>query len=267
MKTLLKIKATITILALCGIVGCGQGASGDGTQHIISYGQSLSLGVRSVVSYPNNPTLPNDYQDVGLMFADGVRSLGGQPLVPFKESLKDGDYNTWVMDKPGETPLYGALLQLKGLAGTRIGSAAGRGGMPIADLSKGTTPYARLLNQVTTAKAQAESPYTVPAIIWMQGEADPFNEGYAGQFSQLVSDLDRDVRAITGQAKPVQIHVCLTSYAVPAAAQQAVAAQNPNVHIDCDTATLRRSDGVHLSAAGSRDAGMALGASILQTIR
>jgi Carbohydrate esterase, sialic acid-specific acetylesterase len=262
MKTLSTIILT-TILAACG----GSGGNGDGTQHIISYGQSLSLGVRSVNAFPSDNTIPNDYQNVGLMFADGVRSLGGQPLIPFKESTQDGDYNTWVMDKPGETPLYGALLQLKGLPGVRIGSAAGRGGMPIADLSKGTTPYARLINQVATAKAQAESPYTVPAIIWMQGEADPFNEHYAADFSQLVSDLDRDVRAITGQTKPVQIHVCLTSYAVPANAQQAVAMSNPNVHIACDTATLRRSDGVHLSAAGSRDAGVALGASILNNFK
>jgi Carbohydrate esterase, sialic acid-specific acetylesterase len=261
------MKAFITSIALAALTACSGGSSGDGTQHIISYGQSLSLGVRSVVSYPDNPTLPNDYQDVGLMFADGVRSLGGQPLVPFKESLKDGDYNTWVMDVPGETPLYGALLQLKGLAGTRIGSAAGRGGMPIAELSKDTAPYARLLNQVTSAKAQSEPPYTVPAIIWMQGESDAFNSNYAADFSALVADLDKDVRAITGQSKPVQIHVCLTSYAVPAAAQQAVAASNPNVHIDCDSSNFAKADGVHLLASGSRAAGMALGASILKGLK
>jgi Carbohydrate esterase, sialic acid-specific acetylesterase len=259
---MMKLLATLVIAS--ALSACASGISGDGTQHIISYGQSLSLGERSVVAFPSDNSIPSDRQDVGLMFADGVRSLGGQELVPFKESTTALDYQTWVTSTPGETPLYGALLQLKGLPGVRIGSAAGRGGMPISELSKGTAPYARLLNQVTTAKAQAEPPYTVPAIIWMQGEADPFNEGYAGQFSQLVTDLDRDVRAITGQAKPVQIHVCLTSYAVPAAAQQAVAAQNHNVHINCDTATLRRSDGVHLSAAGSRDAGIALGASILK---
>jgi hypothetical protein len=177
------------------------------------------------------------------------------------------DYETWVTSTAGETPLYGALLGLKGLAGTRIGSAAGRGGMPISELSKGTKPYARLLNQVVSAKAQAEPPYTVPAIIWMQGEADPFNEGYAGQFTQLIVDLDKDVRSITGQAKPVQIHICLTSYAVPAAAQQVVAASNPNVHIACDSSTLPLSDGVHLSAVGSRQAGLALGASILKYLK
>ncbi len=202
------------------------------------------------------------------MFADGVRSLGNAAsLIKFAESTDDGDYNTWVMDKPGETPLYGALLQLKGLPGVRIGSAAGRGGTPISELSRGRVPYARLIRQVTTAKTLAVPPYTVPAIIWMQGEADPFNEGYAGQFSQLVADLDKDIRAITGQAKPVQIHVCLTSYAVPAAAQRAVAASNPNVHIDCDSSNFAKADGVHLLASGSRAAGMALGASMLKGIK
>jgi hypothetical protein len=256
------MKTLITIILATLLAACGSGGDGSGTQHIISYGQSLSLGERSVIAFPDNISIANDYQHVGLMFADGVRSLGGTSLVPFKESTAALDYQTWVTSTPGETPLYGALLQLKSLAGTRIGSAAGRGGMPIAELSKGTAPYARLLNQVASAKAQSEPPYTVPAIIWMQGEADPFNEGYAGQFSQLVTDLDTDVRAITGQSKPVQIHVCLTSYAVPAAAQQAVAISNPNVHIACNSGELDKSDGVHLTAKGSRAAGMALGASI-----
>lgn len=258
--------AALAVLTACS--GSDQGSSSGGTQHIISYGQSLSLGERSVVSYPDNLSLPTDYQNVGLMFADGVRSTGGtSALVPFAESTAPLDYLTWVTSTPGETPLYGALLQLKGLPGTRIGSAAGRGGMPISELSRGTEPYARLLRQVSTAKSVASPPYTVPAIIWMQGESDAFNGNYAADFSVLVNDLDKDIRAIKGQPKPVQIHVCLTSYAGPAAAQQAVAASNPNVHIDCDSSTFAKADGVHLLASGSRAAGAALGASILREIK
>ena len=239
-----------------------------GTQHIISYGQSLSLGERSVISYPSNTNIPSDYQDVGLMFGDGIRSLGfTSSLVAFAETTSPMDYLTWVTSTTGETPLYGILLQLKGLSGKRIGSAAGRGGTPIADLSKGSEPYARLLRQVQSGKAGSGSSYSVPAITWMHGEADPFNTNYAAQFSQLVSDLDTDVRAITGQTQPVQFHVCLTSYAVPSAAQQAVAGSNPNVHIACDSSNYAKADGVHLLASGSRDAGLALGASILKYLK
>lgn len=264
-KLLASALISLTLLAACD---GGSGGDGSGTQHIISYGQSLSLGERSVVSFPDNPSLPNDYQNVGLMFADGVRSLGNTPsLVKFAESNAELDYLTWVTSTPGETPLYGALLQLSSLPGTRIGSAAGRGGMPIAELSRGTEPYSRLIRQVQTAKSIATPPYTVPAIIWMQGESDAFNGNYANDFSTLVNDLDKDVRAITGQSKAVQIHVCLTSYAGPAAAQQVVAASNPNVHIDCDSSNFAKADGVHLLAAGSRAAGMALGASILQHLK
>lgn len=272
------LKAVQTILLAYACIGCpsvradnvgtAQDASSGGTQHVISYGQSLSLGERSVVAYPDNLSLPDDYQNVGLMFADGVRSMGNTPaLVPFAESNAELEYLPWVTSTPGETPLYGALLQLKGLPGTRIGSAAGRGGMPIAELSRGTEPYNRLIRQVNAAKSVAASPYSVPAIILMHGESDAFNSHYAGDFSALVTDLDKDVRAVTGQAKPVQFHVCLTSYVGPAAAQQAVAASNPNVHIDCDSATLPKADGVHLLASGSRAAGAALGASILQEIK
>lgn len=255
----------ITLLAALTLTACGSGSSGDGTQHIISYGQSLSLGERSVNNFPADNTLPTDYQDVGLMLFDGVRSLGNTAaLVPFAESTAPLDYEAWVTRTPGETPLYGALLQLKGLAGTRIGSAAGRGGASINELSRGTDPYARLLRQVTTAKNLADTPYTVPAVIWMQGESDAFNGNYAAEFLALVNDLDRDIRAITGQANAVQIHVCTPIFSTPAAAQRAVAALNPNVRIACDNGDYTRSDDVHLTASSSRAVGMALGASILK---
>lgn len=259
------MKAIAALLVCVALTACSGGDTGNGTQHIISYGQSLSLGERSVVAFPDDLTLPTDYQDVGLMFADGVRSTGSTAaLVKFAESTAALEYSPWVTRTPGETPLYGALLQLKGLAGTRIGSAAGLGGASISELSHGTAPYARLLRQVTTAKNLADAPYTVPAIIWMQGESDAFNGNYATEFLALVNDLDKDIRAITGQANAVQIHVCTPIFPTPAAAQRAVAAQNPNVRIACDNGDYARSDDVHLTASSSRAVGMALGASILK---
>ena len=229
-------------------------------QHIVSYGQSLSLGARSVNRWPTDLTIPPE-QDVGLMFASGVIPRGTMnALVPFADSTAPVDMSAWNIDAPGVTPLYGALLKLKGLPGARIGSAAGRGATSIAGLSKGTAPYVRLISQVAAARSLSVGHYSVPAIVWMQGESDAGNPNYAAQLQQLFADLDADVRETTGQAQTVQFFICLTATRDIALAQQQVAAAMPNVRIACDAATLPKSDGTHLTAQGSLEAGCALGA-------
>lgn len=265
------IYAALICIVLCG---CGRpgrcsatpptpivGAFAAGEfQHILSYGQSLSLGERAVNQWPIDLAIPPE-QDVGLMFASGVIPRGAMnELIPFADSTAPVDMDAWNIGAPGVTPLYGALFELRGLPGTRIGSAAGRGGTPIAGLSKGTAPYLRLISQVAAGKALSGGHYRVSAIIWMQGESDPGNLNYAAQLKRLVVDLDADVRATTGQVQTVQFFICLTKVPDIAEAQQEVAAAMPNVHIACDTAKLPKSDGTHLTARGSLEAGCALGA-------
>jgi Carbohydrate esterase, sialic acid-specific acetylesterase len=235
------------------------GAAGE-FQQILSYGQSLSLGERAVNGWPNNLTIPPE-QDVGFMFASGVIPRGAMnALVPFADSTAPVDTGVWNIETPGVTPLYGALLELKGIPGARIGSAAGRGATPIAGLSKGTAPYRRLISQVAAGRALSVGHYNVPAIIWMQGESDAGNPTYSAQLQQLFADLDGDVRQTAGQAQTVHFFICLTAVRDIAAAQQRVATVMPNVHIACDTATLPKSDGTHLTAEGSLAAGCSLGA-------
>jgi Carbohydrate esterase, sialic acid-specific acetylesterase len=263
------ICAALLCIVLCG---CGDGGSctvapqppmvseAGEFQHILSYGQSLSLGARAVNRWPTDLTIPPE-QDVGLMFASGVIPRGAMnALVPFADSTAPVDMSAWNIETPGVTPLYGALLELKGLPGARIGSAAGRGATSITGLSKGTAPYARLISQVAAGHALSVGHYSVPAIIWMQGESDAGNPNYAAQLQQLFTDLDADVRETAGQAQTVQFFICLTAVRDIALAQRQVAAAMPNVHIACETATLPKSDETHLSAQGSLEAGCALGA-------
>jgi hypothetical protein len=259
--------------------GCGGGgggcsavpqrpmASGSGEfQHILSYGQSLSLGARAVNRWPTDLSIPPE-QEVGLMFASGVIPRDAMnALVSFADSTAPVNTTAWNIDAPGVTPLYGALLELKGLPGSRIGSAAGRGANSIAGLSKGTAPYLRLISQVAAGRALSTGHYSVPAIIWMQGESDAGNPNYAAQLRQLFADLDADVRATSGQAQTVQFFICLTAMRDIALAQRQVAAAMPNVHIACDDAMLPKSDGTHLTARGSLEAGCALGARMRGTI-
>ena len=258
------------VLAACGGGGGGSDAPGATpvaaapapAQHIIAYGQSLSLGERSQNGWPGDLALPADYVDVGLMFSDGILSLGVGPLGPFRESNLRVDGGVWGISTPGETPLYGALLALKGLPGQRIGSAAGKGATAIAGLGKGSVPYARLLTQVTAAKALWGAGYSVPAIIWMQGESDAGNLSYAAQLTQLIADLQADVAKISGQARPVQFFICTPWPRDIAAADLQLAASVAGVHVACDAAKLEKSDGLHLTARGSRAAGTSLGEAI-----
>ena len=235
-------------------------------QHILRYGQSLSLGARAVNRWPTDLAIPPE-QDVGLMFASGVIPRGAMnELIPFADSTAPVDMDAWDIDSPGVTPLYGALFELRGLPGARIGSAAGRGATPIAGLSKGTAPYLRLISQVAAAKGLSGGRYRVPGIIWMQGESDAGNLNYAVQQQRLFADLDADVRATTGQVQTVQFFICLTKVPDIAEAQRQVAANMPNVHIACDTAKLSKSDGTHLTARGSMEAGCALGAQMRSVV-
>jgi hypothetical protein len=229
--------------------------------HIITYGQSLSLGERAVVNFPVDLTIPTGDLSVGMMFAGGTRPDDLSALVPFAEGTAAVNLAEWNVGTPGETPLYGALLTIQGMPGMHIGSAAGRGGTDIASLSRGTAPYQRLLAQVTAGQNLSKGTDTV-SIIWMQGEADSGNTNYASEFEQLVMDVDADVRAITHQG-PVQFFVCLPAVPEIAAAQRAVAAAMPQVHIVCDTALLDHSDGLHLTALSSRQAGGLLGNAII----
>lgn len=266
MKTIALLAAWL-LWAAAACSGCGGGgdatpAPGPATavQHIISYGQSLSLGERSEDGWPADLTMPTDYVDVGFMFADGIRSTGAASLVPFRESRASVDRSAWNIATPGETPLYGALLALRDMPGQRIASAAGRGGTGIAGLMRGTPPYQRLLDQVAAGRRLTASGYSVPAILWMQGESDAGNGAYEHQLEQLVLDLQHDVAAASGQADPVRVLLCLPFPRDIAAAQRAVAQRLPGVAIACDTAALAKSDGIHLTAAGSRAAGAAFGA-------
>lgn len=232
--------------------------------HVITYGQSISLGERAVDSFPTNLAIPADDANVGLMFAGGTRPDDLSTLVPFAEGTAPVNLDEWNVGTPGETPLYGALLTLQGQPGIRIGSAAGRGDTAVVNLSRGSAPYRRLLEQVTAGQKLSKGTDTV-SIIWMQGESDAGNTNYASEFEQMIMDLDTDVRAITHQG-PLQFYVCLPAVPEIAAAQQSVAAAMPQVHIACDIATLDHSDGMHLTALSSRQAGGMLGQAILSRL-
>ena len=95
----------------------------------------------------------------------------------------------------------------------------GQGTTALAGMSKGTEPYQRFLSDIEHACKKARGrgwEFSVPAICWMQGESDIADypgTDYRQLLMQMKNDLNRDVKAITGQKPDVRI-ICYQTNAV-----------------------------------------------------
>jgi hypothetical protein len=171
---------------------------------ILSYGQSNSVG-------GGNGQLPiTQYYDA-LTTSDGPRSGNAAGLVNY---YTDG----------ATTPLLGIFNMFTRLIeendflpytekGFRfVGTAPGQGSTTAVNLSKGTTPYNKLLSNVANVKAVATAQgktCSVPFIGWTQGENE-IDDGtlyaaYRATMEQLITDLNTDIKAITGQKNAIPL--------------------------------------------------------------
>jgi len=239
--------------------------------HIFSYGQSLSVGERST------PVQNSTSRFDTVSFVGGVRALDTltspsayASFIPLVENTggpnSAASYGNILT--PGETPLFGACAAINERNSGRdyrlIGTASGFGATSITNLSKGTTPYNRMLGQVTSAKALADAEgkgYRVGGILWLQGEWDLANATYSTQLQTLASDLDADIRAITGQSESVPLVSYQTRGGFAVAKQQLAAAlASPLVHIGSPVYFCTfHPDKLHLDGPGIELAGAHLG--------
>ncbi|GAB7534606.1 hypothetical protein BGC_08160 [Burkholderia sp. 3C] len=123
-----------------------------------------------------------------------------------------------------ETPTSGTLDMISQLteqenlqphreSGARLlGSAPGEGSKEIAELSAPGLYYRQLLRDVRNGKRLADAAhdtYGVAAITWTQGEADDSAQTPIGAYEDalraLRRDVDRDVKAISGQQQDVEM--------------------------------------------------------------
>ena len=91
-----------------------------------------------------------------------------------------------------------------------IGIAPGYGSQSLAQLSKGTDWYTRLIDMVTAANsivAGLGKKLVVQAFSWAQNAKGSLSGTYAENLEQLRLDIDTDVKAITGQTQTVK---CIT---------------------------------------------------------
>lgn len=247
----------------------------DEINHVISYGQSLSLGADSMSSTPLSIVQRHN----SLMFNGGVRP-NDSGLVPatIYASLQPLVESYYVAGG-NETPVAGTceaindlVLAENGLAyGDHsfqlLGSAAGEGSKSIAQLSKPSTYYSRLIEQVTYGKALANAAgktYGVRAVTWAQGESDttPVTTAaaYIAALNQLVIDLNADIKAITGQTSDVHLVTSqMASHATYGRAEPTIALAllaaanaNPLIHLAVPNYILmhNNTDQIHLQREG-----------------
>lgn len=182
-------------------------------QHVVSYGQSLSLG------WASSPVLTTSQRHSALKFSGGVRPFdsGTDPaviyssLTPLTETASGTVY---------ETPMAGMFEMLydsieaengygyQDIDFRFLGSCAGKDGEPIANLTKGSTYYTRFIQQIQYGKTRANAAgweYRVKAFCWTQGESDYTNSQatYLAALRQLRTDLQADIQAQTGFNDPL----------------------------------------------------------------
>jgi hypothetical protein len=144
------------------------------------------------------------------------------------------------------------------------------GGASLITLNKGTNAYNGLIKDVTKAKSLFLSKglsYKVGCIMWMQGEGDGPSAVLAtvkAGLNTLISDLNTDIKIITGQIEDIKMITYQTSgsydtyaYAnsTTALAQFECGLENNNIILSSPTYPLSKSDVVHLSNTGSRKIG------------
>ena len=217
---------------------------------VLSYGQSLSTGT------DGTPPITTIQRFDNLRFAGGVRSQDSvtpyTALVPLIETTSG---------TAGQTPIGGATDMIKELIASEdsivytqhsfqlLGSAPGEGGLRISQLIKGTSPYARFVADVQNGFSLAQTAgksFKVGAFLWTQGESDyqylTAKNTYKTALTTLRTDIETDVKAVTGQTEPV---VCISyqtqahsEYGSPgnpyiAVAQYEVARDSQNHYIAC----------------------------------
>lgn len=186
----------------------------------ICYGQSWSTGydVRAITTTPRYDNL---MLDTGIMNNPlNDLSVTATSFVPAVERTGKSSPTGQTV---GETPVTAQMnvvkqlmesedgLTVNDLSYQLLGTAPGMGSKSLAQLSKGTDYYTRLIAQVQQAHDIATAMgkrLVVQAFSWVQGAIGSGLTGtYAENLEKLRLDIDADVKAITGQTQDVK---CIT---------------------------------------------------------
>lgn len=238
---------------------------GKAVNHVIFYGQSLSVGAAAGSLISTTQPYSN------ITFNGGPRAWNGttwdfsafKPLVEDAVSpAPDGSTNRAETSCSGAANYASTLLAVDGVAPADhviLASTAGHGGYRISYLEKGTAWYLNLLAHVTGAHS-LNADHAVHALCWLQGENDisyPTSYStYRAKLEQLQADFEDDVQAATGQTHPVYLLTYQVSYSAQtnkamALAQLDLAQKSDRFFLATPTYHIpHAADNVHLTAIG-----------------
>jgi hypothetical protein len=224
------------VLFLYFCMGNGTVSAQADYQHLIIYGQSLSVGAQS---YPvlSRANVPGNYmlgEQIWINYYNRGPRNALQPLIgKIANQTQNGDTTMYAFSTSGtitaECPLYGTVnhLQQK-IGGHFIATSCGTSGMSIEELSKESQTKAYYANDFTgavtfgkAATAALGKTISCPAIFWMQGENNYAQTGsgltsgtqstndknaYKQLFLTLKNNMQNDIVSKYGQSeKPVLI--------------------------------------------------------------
>ncbi len=191
---------------------------------IVGTGQSLSVGSQGLPVLSTAPSFNNlKLDDTG---ADPRFSTAANlVLVPLNEPIRPYPFpasytaGVYPANIRGETPHTAMASQITTLAKeqgmldlTTLHSVVGSGGKPMAFLRKGGSgnSYERTLYEGQAFKGFATTAakrFGYGAVTLTHGEADAILPSYEADVLTLASNYDADLRALTGQARPVPLFI------------------------------------------------------------
>ena len=200
----MKTKYFIYTLFIGVLISCHQEYEHKTVICIPVYGQSLALGEEAVritdfdslANYADGRIVTENLShDFGYFDNDNTKLFAKKLIHYQKHSFELSIYNMarLLADATGNDTLICIF-------------PGGQGGTEIANLSKGTIPYQRFIENIKTAYEEASDngwKFIVPAICWMQGESDIVdypNTDYQQLLKQIQEDMNNDIKDITHQS-------------------------------------------------------------------
>jgi len=277
---------------------------GTGWNGLVVYGQSNSTGWNAI------PPISSAQPYANLTFGSGVRSAKPGNTAGATQLTSPGTTTTKALieeqtvsssgfssnaSNAGESMCSGATSTACDAAFVEnqispgnfvwFASAPGKEGTAIAALAKGSAWYNNFIDHVTEAYARAIAAgkgYKVPAVAWHQGESDAISgtsyATYLAALNTLASNIDADIRSITGQAEPVHFLIFQVAGSNGAATLTSVA-DIRRAQFDCVDQASRlihfvapcyhltgASDRIHYSNVSQRRNGIALGRALKQLV-
>lgn len=199
----------LAMVMAAGLTACDGGARQKVVVCVPVYGQSLALGEEAQL-----------VTDIGRLTEKWQGRLVGEGLDDSFGYYEDYGWKRWLkrLVSYGNRRYENSAYRMGETLAAALGSdtmvcvfAGGRGGTPISLLVKGSDPYQALMDDIRKSYDEARRQgmeFFVPALCWMQGESDMFDYtrvDYKALLRQFAADINKDVKAITGQQRDVRI--------------------------------------------------------------